>query len=130
MRTRVLRSFASGMDGVTFWWWGPFDGDFYRELAIASTVAGKYEKFFLNREKDISLKISIAKKYRGSTFTSAADGREFALVMNHSQKEITVDFVNPGKKVWVDEFSGKKYSAAAFKVKIPACGILTLISEK
>ncbi|MBO7329525.1 MAG: hypothetical protein J6W00_12235 [Lentisphaeria bacterium] len=130
IKLKVLRSFASGMDGVTFWWWGPFDGDFYRELAIASTVAGKYEKFFLNREKDISLKISIAKKYRGSTFTSAADGREFALVMNHSQKEITVDFANPGKKVWVDEFSGKKYSAAAFKVKIPACGILTLISEK
>ncbi len=130
VKLKVLRSFASGMDGVTFWWWGPFDGDYYRELAIASTITGKYEKFFLNREKAISLKITIPANIRGSTFTSGVDGQEFALVLNHSQKEIAVKFANPGKKVWLDEFSGKKYSAAGFTVKIPACGTLTLIAGK
>ena len=130
VKLKVLRSFASGMDGVTFWWWGPFDGEFYRELATASTIAGKYEEFFLNKEQPISLKAEIANKARGSFFTSKIGEKEFMLVLNHGSKEITVNFDNPAKKVWSDEFGKKSYNAAKFTVKIPPCGTLTLLAEK
>ncbi|MBQ4328501.1 MAG: hypothetical protein IJC27_02120 [Lentisphaeria bacterium] len=130
VKLKVLRSFASGMDGVTFWWWGPFDGEFYRELVTASTIVGKYEKFFLNKETPVSLKAEILNKARGSFFTSKVGNEEFMLVLNHGSKEITVNFDNPAGKVWVDEFSKKSWSSAKFTVKIPPCGTLTLFAEK
>lgn len=130
VKLKVLRSFASGMDGVTFWWWGPFDGEFYRELAIASTIVGKYEKFFLNKETPVSLKAKILNKARGSFFTSKIGNEQFMLVLNHGSKEITVNFDNPTGKVWVDELGKKKWSAAKFSVKIPPCGTLTLLADK
>ena len=130
VKLKVLRSFASGMDGVTFWWWGPFDGDFYTQLAEASAITGKYERFFLNREKPVSLQVTLPENRPGSVFTSAVNGEQFAMILNHGSKELTVKCVNPGKKVWVNEFDNRKFSGNEFSIKIAPHGAYTLYNGK
>ncbi len=129
VKLKVLRSFASGMDGVTFWWWGPFDGDYYAQLAAASAIVGRYEKFFLKKESPISLKIGAAKADH-SIFTSAVDGEEFLLIMNHGSKSLKLSVDNPSERVWKNEFTGKSFTGSAFAVETAPYGATVLYSGK
>ncbi len=130
IKLTVLRSFASGADGVSFWWWGPFDGDYYDQLAQATAVIGKYEKFFLAGENRISLKHTGRRQGRYSTYTATVDGAEFILLMNHSATQIELDFENPDRRSFVDEFNEKSYSDGKFALRLPAYGFITLYSGR
>lgn len=129
VKLKVLRSFASGMDGVTFWWWGPFDGDYYRNLAQATTIIGKYERFFLKGTSPVSLQIRNIDGKRFSTFSSSdAAGAEFFMLMNHSSLPLDVSFRNPRGRSWHDEIGGGVSADPVFRHRIPPYGVLTLIS--
>lgn len=130
MLLAVLRSFASGADGVSFWWWGPFDGDYYDQLAQATAVIGKYERFFLAGESGISLKYASRRQGRYSTYTATVDGAEFMLLLNHSSVEIELDFENPGNRNFVDEFNEKSYGTGKFTLRLPPYGFITLCSGR
>ena len=129
IKLKVLRSFASGADGVSFWWWGPFDGDYYQSLAEATQIAAKYESFFLAGEKEISLKIASASVKRYSTFTSKVGDQEFMLLLNHSSASMTVTLKNPSEKNFADEIAGKNYSDHEFKVIVPASDAIALLAK-
>ena len=130
IKLAVLRSFASGADGVSFWWWGPFDGDYYDQLAQATAVIGKYERFFLAGESGISLKYASRRQGRYSTYTATVDGAEFMLLLNHSSVEIELDFENPGNRNFVDEFNEKSYGTGKFTLRLPPYGFITLCSGR
>ena len=131
VKLKVLRSFSSGMDGVSFWWWGPFDGDYYRKLAEATAIIGKYERFFLQGESPVSLKVQTADGKRFSSFSSTdSSGTEFFMLMNHSAAALEVSFQNPGGRRWLDEIGGGAFSERVFRRNIPPYGVLTLVSEK
>lgn len=128
VKLKVLRSFASGMDGVSFWWWGPFDGDYYQRLAEATTILGKYEPFFLAGESSISLKPAPVAGKRFSSFSSKEGKREFLMLMNHSSAALELTLQNPKKRKWQDEINGKNYAGGTFAVRIAPHEAMTLIS--
>ena len=130
IKLKVLRSFASGADGVSFWWWGPFDGDYYAQLAQAAEIIGRYEKFFLAGEKPVSLKVACRKKGRFSVFTSTIGSEEFILLLNHGGTALEFEAVNPEKRQFTDAAAEKEYNKDKFTVTLPPYGAKALYSAK
>lgn len=129
IKLKVLRSFASGADGVSFWWWGPFDGDYYKSLAEATEITAKYEPFFLAGEKEISLAVASASAKRYSLFRSKVASQEFMLIINHTAMPITMVMQNKNGRLFHDEIGGTAYSGKEFKITVPAYNTMTLLSK-
>lgn len=129
IKLKVLRSFASGADGVSFWWWGPFDGDYYDQLARAAEITGKYEKFFLAGEAPVSLQITPQKKGRYSVFTAKVENKEFILFLNHGTTALEFAVTNPEKRNFADELAGKSYAEEKFVLTLPPHDVLTLVEK-
>ncbi|MBU0714532.1 MAG: hypothetical protein KJ964_04165 [Verrucomicrobia bacterium] len=87
-KVQVLRSIATGTEGVSFWWWGPFDGKYYQKLAEASTLIADFEEFFLKGKEEDKF-ISLENPY-GKNVSSAVrslGNLHLVLLFNHSPNE-------------------------------------------
>ncbi|MFH1524962.1 MAG: sugar-binding protein [Chloroflexota bacterium] len=87
-KVQVLRSIATGADGVTFWWWGPFDGKYYQKLAEASALIADFEEFFLKgteADKFISLENPYGRNV--SSAVRSLGKLHLVLLFNHSPNE-------------------------------------------
>lgn len=132
VKMQVLRSIASGMDGVTFWWWGPFDGWYYRKMAEATRLIADFEDFFRQGEKPDSGRVIHSYGNRISSFATRKDGINFMVIFNHnSQSAGTVAVKLPSAMVSHRYPDGERLSGAAeFRVEVPALEVAVIVSSK
>lgn len=85
VKMQVLRSIASGMDGVSFWWWGPFDGLYYQKMAEATDIISRFEGFFLTGKDTDKIRITHHYGNSVSSFIKERNGLVLVILFNHNE---------------------------------------------
>lgn len=116
IRMQILRSVASGADGVSFWWWGPMDGLYYQEIGRATALIAKFEDFFLKGKNNNSI-IKIEKNPYGKNVSwevFTLGNKHLVILFNHSANETRkLSFSFPGMDTEISGYfypDGKKFN--------------------
>lgn len=134
-KLQILRSIASGADGVSFWWWGPFDGKFYHAFAEATSLISDFEEFFLQgKEKEnlISLgdhpygkSVSVANRVLGNS--------SLIMLFNHRPKDrklnLSIPDIPEGSVGYFYPELRRFNPHKEIRVKLEPLGIKTLVVE-
>ena len=130
VKMKILRSIASGMDGVSFWWWGPFDGLYYKKTAEATRLIADFEDFFRQGEKGSSVHVQHTAGARMSTFLTRKDGLDFIILFNHNAKNSRSAIIHLERPLNSYLYpSGVKISEkASFSVNVPPLDVSVILA--
>lgn len=128
VKMKVLRSIASGMDGVSFWWWGPFDGLYYQKMAEATRIITDFEDFFIQGETETDIAIRHSWGKRMSCFVSSRHGKTLIILFNHDPGHVRdAEIVLPRAETIYSYPDGQaRAKTSAFTVVVPPLDVVVL----
>lgn len=128
VKMKVLRSIASGMDGVSFWWWGPFDGLYYQKMAEATRIIADFEDFFIQGETETGIAIRHRWGKRMSSFVSSRNGKTLIILFNHDPSQVRdAEVVLPRPDTIFSYPDGQaRTKTSAFTVGVPPLDVVVL----
>ena len=128
VKMKVLRSIAAGMDGVSFWWWGPFDGLYYQKMAEATRIIADFEDFFLQGETETGIAIRHRWGKRMSSFVSSRHGKTLIILFNHDPGQARdAEVILPRADTIFTYPDGQaKTKTTAFTVNVPPLDVVVL----